>query len=126
MEQEQKKISEARKRATAKYLSEKVEEFKVRVPMGRKAEIQAHAKGRDMSTNAFICAAIDAQIERDLCGDTGIITAQEAAGSPRLSLPDEVMDVAQAAAQTAGETVEAFIARAIKTQADRDKITRIL
>ena len=39
-------ISEARKRANDKYLKEKVEEFKVRVPKGKKDEIKAHAEAQ--------------------------------------------------------------------------------
>ena len=58
-------ISEARKRANDKYLKEKVEEFKVRVPKGKKDEIKAHAEAQGESTNAFINRAIDETMERD-------------------------------------------------------------
>lgn len=57
-------ISEARKRANDKYI-EKLDEIKVRVPKGRKAEVQAHAEGRGESLNGFIVRAIDETIERD-------------------------------------------------------------
>ena len=58
-------ISEARKRANDKYLKEKVEEFKVRVPKGKKNKIKAHAETQGESTNAFINRAIDETMERD-------------------------------------------------------------
>lgn len=62
-------ISEARKRANDKYLKEKVEEFKVRVPKGKKDEIKAHAEVQGESTNAFINRAIDETMERDTAKD---------------------------------------------------------
>ena len=57
-------ISEARKRANDKYL-ENQDEIKVRVPNGRKAELQAHAESRGESLNGFIVRAVDETIERD-------------------------------------------------------------
>ncbi|WP_457789669.1 YlcI/YnfO family protein [Anaeromassilibacillus sp. SJQ-5] len=57
-------ISEARKRANDKYI-EKLDEIKVRVPKGRKAELQAHAEQQGESLNGFIVRAIDETIERD-------------------------------------------------------------
>ena len=62
-------ISEARKRANDKYLKEKVEEFKVRVPKGKKDEIKAHAEAQGESTNAFINRAIAETMERDTAKD---------------------------------------------------------
>ncbi len=38
----------------AKYLKEKVDEFKVRVPKGQKQVIQEYAKSRGKSLNAFV------------------------------------------------------------------------
>ena len=57
-------ISEARRRANDKYL-ENQDEIKVRVPKGRKAELQAHAESRGESLNGFIVRAVDETIERD-------------------------------------------------------------
>ena len=62
-------ISEARKRANDKYLKEKVEEFKVRVPKGKNDVIKAHAEAQGDSTNAFINRAIDETMERDTAKD---------------------------------------------------------
>lgn len=44
---------------------EKLDEIKVRVPKGRKAEIQHHAASQGESTNGFITRAIDEAIRRD-------------------------------------------------------------
>ena len=47
-----------------KYL-QTLDEIKVRVPKGRKAELQAHAEGQGESLNGFIVRAVDEAIERD-------------------------------------------------------------
>lgn len=41
----------------------------VRMPKGRKAEIQSHAEAQGQSVNGFINSAIDEKIERDNEGD---------------------------------------------------------
>ena len=58
-------ISEARKKANDKYLTEKVDEIKVRVPKGNKDVIKAHAETHGESVNAFVNRAIDEAMERD-------------------------------------------------------------
>ena len=47
-----------------KYL-QTLDEIKVRVPKGRKAELQAHAEEQGESLNGFIVRAVDETIERD-------------------------------------------------------------
>ena len=47
-----------------KYL-QTLDEIKVRVPKGRKAELQAHAEEQGESLNGFIGRAVDETIERD-------------------------------------------------------------
>lgn len=51
-------LSEAQKKATNKYF-EKLDEFKVRVPKGQKAVIQAHAQSKGLSLNAYIVGLIE-------------------------------------------------------------------
>lgn len=58
-------VSEAQLRATRKYLKEKVEDIRFRVPMGQKAIIKAHAEKRGESVNAFINRAVAETIEND-------------------------------------------------------------
>lgn len=48
-----------------RYLANKVDEIKVRVPKGRKEEIKAHAEAVGESTNGFINRAISETMERD-------------------------------------------------------------
>ena len=47
-----------------KYL-QTLDEIKVRVPKGRKAELQAHAEEQGESLNGFIVRAVYETIERD-------------------------------------------------------------
>lgn len=58
-------ISDARRRANEKWLKEKVEEVKFRVPKGKKSVIQEHAAARGESVNAFLNRAVDEAMERD-------------------------------------------------------------
>ena len=55
----------AQKKAAEKYLSEKVEDIRIRVPRGQKEIIRAHAESMNESMNQFICRAITETISRD-------------------------------------------------------------
>ena len=61
---DKKKVSQAQRRATDKYL-EKLDEVKVRLPKGQKAVIKAHAEAHGESVNGFIGRAINETIDRD-------------------------------------------------------------
>jgi predicted HicB family RNase H-like nuclease len=58
-------MTDAQKRARDKYLSEKVEDVKFRVPKGKKEVIQKCATQAGESVNAFINRVIDEAIEKD-------------------------------------------------------------
>ena len=58
-------ISDARRRANEKYNAKAYDEIKIRVTKGKKASLQAHARGRGESLNAFIVRAIRETLERD-------------------------------------------------------------
>ena len=60
----EKKVSQAQRRATDKYL-EKLDEVKVRLPKGQKAAIKAHAEAHGESINGFIGRAINETMDRD-------------------------------------------------------------
>ena len=57
--------SKAQQRAVSKYMKENYDVYQIRMPKGRKAEIQAHAEARGESVNAFIGRAIAEAMERD-------------------------------------------------------------
>lgn len=115
--------SKAQQKAVNKYMKENYDRFLTTFrPKGRLDEIKVHAAARGESTNAFIGRAIQETMERD----TG--SPQDAAGADFLagavSLPSEAFKTAQEAAQATGEAVPVFVARAVETQAERDKIAR--
>lgn len=64
MAENEKKVSEAQRKATDKYL-EKFDEMRVRVPKGQKDTVKAHAEAQGESLNAFINRAITETIDRD-------------------------------------------------------------
>ena len=57
--------SKAQQKATAKYVKQNYDRIEVKVPKGRKTELQAHAAKRGESVNGFINRAIDEQVKRD-------------------------------------------------------------
>jgi predicted HicB family RNase H-like nuclease len=57
--------TEARRRASAKYLKESVEDIRIRVPKGQKAVIKAHAEKQNESMNGFVVRAINETMQRD-------------------------------------------------------------
>lgn len=57
--------TDARRKASAKYLKESVEDIRIRVPKGDKAKVQEHAASMEESTNAFVIRAIKETMERD-------------------------------------------------------------
>lgn len=63
-----KKVSEAQRKATDKYL-EKFDEMRVRVPKGQKDAVKAHAEAQGESLNAFINRAVTETMERDNAQD---------------------------------------------------------
>ena len=83
------------------------------VPKGRKAEIKAIAESRGQSVNAFVNEAIDAALTGSVAQPDGDTV-----------LTPKALTEARTAAEAAGEPVEAFIERAVTTQAERDKLAR--
>ena len=57
--------SESQLRATKKYLREKLDDVRFRVPKGQREIIQQHAAKLGESVNAFIMRAVKETMERD-------------------------------------------------------------
>ncbi len=88
----------------------------VRMPKGRKDEIQTFAAQTGESVNGFINRAI---------GEAMGESPQQPAGAPQgegAILTPAALKTAQEAAQRAGETVPAFVSRSVESQAQRDKV----
>lgn len=113
-------VSKAQKSATAKYESKAYDKVLVRMPKGRKDEIQTFAAQTGESVNGFIKRAI---------GEAMGESPQKPAGAPQgmgAILTPAALKTAQEAAQRAGETVPAFVSRAVETQAQRDKVMQAM
>lgn len=113
-------VSKAQQASVNKYVKANYDRVNVTMPKGKKDVIKAHAEALGESVNGFIGRAIDETMERDSGLVTGS-TSGQAAGTP---LTPKALTEARAAAEAAGEPLEAFIERAVETQAERDKITR--
>lgn len=119
--------SKAQQKAVNKYVREKYDRINITMQKGKKDTLQAHAAARGESANSFINRAIDQAMALDSAG-----SPQEAAGAPVepveprgiLFLHPDALKTAQRAAQAAGEAVPVFVARAVETQAQRDKLAR--
>ncbi len=107
-----------------RYNAKAYDEIKVRVGKGQKDTIQVHAVTHGESVNGFIGRAILEAMERDGGGMPSKSAQQGQEGLPGgrvVSLPSETVEAAQRAAKAAGEAVPVFVARAVETQAQRDK-----
>lgn len=109
-------VSKAQQKAVNKYMAANYDRINLTVPKGRKEEIQAFAAQTGESVNGFINRAI---------GEAMGESPQKPAGGPQgegAILTPAALKTAQEAAQRAGETVPAFVGRAVETQAKRDKV----
>ena len=114
-------VSKAQQKAVNKYMSANYDRINLTVPKGRKEEIQAFAAITGESVNGFINRAIGAAM-----GTSSVEAAETPTGAPQgvgAILTPSTLKTAQEAAQKAGETVPAFVERAVETQAKRDKLT---
>lgn len=53
------------KEARERYLKEKVDEFKIRVPKGQKSAIQEFAKSKGKSVNSFVVELINKEMNNN-------------------------------------------------------------
>ena len=109
-------VSKAQQNATNKWIAKAYDRINLTVPKGRKEEIQAFAMVSGESVNGFINRAI---------GEAMGESPQQPAGAPQgegAILTPAALKTAQEAAQRPGETVPAFVSRAVDIQAKRDEI----
>lgn len=88
----------------------------IRMPKGRKSEIQVHAKGRGESTNAFINRAVAETMDRET-GTTPQQPHSQPSGSEDGYLTAELLKVAQDAVNAHGGNLSDFIRDAITSYA---------
>lgn len=115
--------SKAQQRAVTKYVKNRYDRFGLTMPKGRLDEIKAAAAARGESVNGFINRAIDSQMGRDTSsGPTEAPTALSGA----VTLPSDTLKAAREAAEASGEALPVFVGRAVETQAQRDKLSRMM
>lgn len=64
-EEKKSRYTEAQARSAKKYLTETVEDVRIRVPKGQKAIIKAHAESQGESMNQFVARAIHEAMAHD-------------------------------------------------------------
>lgn len=116
-------VSKANQRAVNKYVKANYDRINVTMPKGEKEIIQEYAAAYGESVNGFIVRSIRERMERN-SGGTASEIAQQAAettqGAGVVSLPPDTLKAAQRAAGRTGESVSAFVARAVVEQDKRD------
>ncbi len=65
LEEKKSRYTEAQARSAKKYLTETVEDVRIRVPKGQKSVIKSHAESQGESMNQFVTRAIKETMERD-------------------------------------------------------------
>lgn len=112
-------VSDAQKRSAQKWDAANLDRVSIAMPKGMKDTVKAAAAAVGESMNQYIIGATEQRMSGNLCKGT-----QNAAGAQegcRGILTPGTLQTARSAAQNAGETVSAFVERAVNTQAQRDK-----
>lgn len=109
-------VSDAQKRSAQKWDAANLDRVSIAMPKGMKDEVKAAAESAGESMNQYINGAISQRMGGK--APEMAVEAQEGRGN---ILTQSALQTAQEAAQKAGETVPAFVERAVETQAQRDK-----
>lgn len=119
------KTSAAQIKAAQKWQAANVDRLSLVVPKGQRDEIKTAAAVAGESVNAYIIAAIRARMGN---ADGGAAPAAEIvqAAQPGQVLDGAALESAKVAAAAAGETLPAFVARAVRQAADADARERLL
>lgn len=112
-------VSESRKKANLKWDAANLDRVSIAMPKGMKDTVKAAAAAAGESMNQYIIGATEQRISGKAPQN-----AAETHGGGGAILSPETLAAAQEAAQKAGETVPAFIGRAVTTQAQRDRVTQ--
>ena len=132
-------VSKSQQKAVHKYVKANYDRMELTVPKGQKDTIKVHASTRGESMNGFIGRAILETMERDGGGAAALGVApaervlaempptssqQPAETAQRnrgIAVSPDTLEAAQRAAGRTGESVAAFVARAVAAQEKRDE-----
>ena len=113
-------VSDAKKKANAKWDSENMATLACKVKKDHADKFKAYCSEIGKTSNAVLRECVLSCI-----GEATGESPQQPAGAPQgdgAILTPSALKTAQEAAQRAGETVPAFVSRAVDIQAKRDKI----
>lgn len=113
-------VSDAKKKANAKWDSENMATLACKVKKDHADKFKAYCSEIGKTSNAVLRECVLSCI-----GEATGESPQQPAGAPQgdgAILTPAALKTAQEAAQKAGETVPAFVSRAVDIQAKRDKI----
>ena len=124
-------VSERKKASNKKWDVANIERLSIAVPKGERDEIRASAAAAGESINKYIIAAIRARMADADGGAAPAAEIVQAAQPVAEAQPGQVLDgaaleSAKVAAAAAGETLPAFVARAVRQAADADARERLL
>lgn len=114
-------VSEAQKKSAQKWDAANLDRVSLAMAKGKREEIKAAAAAAGESMNQYIIRSVDMRMSHNTPQEP-----TETHGGGEAILSQETLVAAQEAAQKAGETVPAFIGRAVETQAKRDNSARRL
>lgn len=118
-------VSDRKKASNKKWDVANIERLSIAVPKGERDEIRASAAAAGESINKYIIAAIRARMgDADGGASPAAEIVQEA--QPVQMLDGAALERAETAAAAAGETLPAFLARAVQQAADADARERLL
>lgn len=112
-------VSEAQKKSAQKWDAANLDRVSIAMPKGMKDTVKAAATVSGESMNQYIISATEQRIN----GSQQPTGAQQGEGA---ILTPTALKAAQEAAQRAGETIPAFVSRAVETQAQRDKVMQAM
>jgi hypothetical protein len=118
-------VSERKKASNKKWDVANIERLSIAVPRGERDEIRASAAAAGESINKYIIAAIRARMG-DADGSAAPAAEIFQAAQPGQVLDGAALESAKVAAAAAGETLPAFLARAVRQAADADARERLL
>lgn len=113
-------ISDAKRKANAKWDSENMATLACKVKKEQATQFRAYCSAKGETVNAVLQGYVLS------CVGEAPETPQNARQGPGYNLTPSAIKTAQDAAEKAGETVPAFVERAVETQAKRDNSARRL
>lgn len=114
----------AQKRASAKYQRENIASLACRVKKEQAEKFKAYCESMGKTSNAVLRECVLSCIGEAM-GESPQKPAGATQGEGAILTP-AALKTAQEAAQRAGETVPAFVGRAVETQAQRDKVMQAM